>query len=277
MDLNPVFKALSSEIRRQILDLLHQRPWTTGELCGRFEGLSRFAVMKHLGILERARLVVVRRQGRVRWNHLNAVPIQQIHERWIRPFEARDATLLLGLKRHVENQKGVEAMPMNPGELPMGSMHIEQEVVIEAGPEAVFAAMTEDVSAWWGRPYVHSDEARALTLEHRVGGRFWEDWGDGAGALYATVTTFQAPTSLSLNGPFGMDGLCHNMVDLTLEACPEGTLVKLSHKAFGEITEERRSQYTAGWDDLLQQRLRALAERGERMGLGHEPPPFSDQ
>ena len=67
MDLDPVFKALASEIRRQMLDLLHQGPWTTGELCGQFPVLSRFAVMKHLGILERAHLVVARRQGWCRW------------------------------------------------------------------------------------------------------------------------------------------------------------------------------------------------------------------
>lgn len=193
-------------------------------------------------------------------------------------WKKEDAASLLGLKRHVERPKGDrETMPMNEGALPMGSMHIEQEVIIEAAPEAVFEAMTADVSAWWGRPYVHSDEARALVLEPRVGGRFFEDWGDGEGALYATVTAFQAPLMLGLVGPFGMDGLCHNRIDLTLEPCPEGTAVKLSHKGMGEIADERREQYTAGWGDLLGSRLRALAEQGERMGLGHEPPPFGDQ
>jgi len=44
----------------------------------------------------------VRREGRFRWNHINPVPIQEIYRRWIRPFEARGADMLLRLKESVE-------------------------------------------------------------------------------------------------------------------------------------------------------------------------------
>lgn len=73
-DLARVWKALSDPGRRKILDYLQERPRTTSELCDLFD-VSRFAVMKHLTILERAGLVVVRRRGRERWNHLNVVPL----------------------------------------------------------------------------------------------------------------------------------------------------------------------------------------------------------
>ncbi len=100
-DLAPVFKALADPTRRRILDLLRRRPMTTGELAGHFE-LSRFAVMQHLGVLTEAGLVFVRRQGRQRWNHLNPMPIQQIRQRWIRPFEEETAARLLRLKAVAE-------------------------------------------------------------------------------------------------------------------------------------------------------------------------------
>jgi DNA-binding transcriptional ArsR family regulator len=96
-----LFKALADPTRRRILDLLRARPRTTGELCEGFP-TSRFAVMKHLGVLARARLVLVRRRGRVRWNVLNPVPIRQLSRRWIRPFEAGRVDALLRLKRIVE-------------------------------------------------------------------------------------------------------------------------------------------------------------------------------
>ena len=73
-ELTPIWKALSDPTRRRILDLLKERPRTTGELCDAFEELSRFAVMKHLAVLEGAELVIVRPHGRERWNHLNTVP-----------------------------------------------------------------------------------------------------------------------------------------------------------------------------------------------------------
>jgi DNA-binding transcriptional ArsR family regulator len=102
-DLSLVWKALSDPTRRRLLDALREGPQTTGALCARFPHLARVTVIKHLGILEEADLVVVRAQGRQRWNHLNAVPIQQIYERWIGPFEAHWAHTLLRLKRHLED------------------------------------------------------------------------------------------------------------------------------------------------------------------------------
>jgi len=98
-----VFKALADPTRRRILDLLRARPRTTGALCEGFD-TTRFAVMKHLHVLRAARLVLVRRRGRTRWNVLNPVPIRQVARRWIRPFEAERADALLRLKRLVEER-----------------------------------------------------------------------------------------------------------------------------------------------------------------------------
>src|ERR1700758_5559101 len=97
-----VWKALSHPVRREMLDLLRDGPRTTGDLDAHFAGLTRFAVMQHLRVLEGASLVLVRRQGRQRWNHLNAVPISEIHERWVSRFAGRDASALLALREHVE-------------------------------------------------------------------------------------------------------------------------------------------------------------------------------
>ena len=93
-----VFKALSASTRRAILDALKDRPQTTGDLCARFPALDRCTVMQHLKVLERADLVIVRREGRERWNHLNPLPIKQIHDRWIGAYAARAVEMLDRLK-----------------------------------------------------------------------------------------------------------------------------------------------------------------------------------
>ena len=56
--------------------------------------------MKHLDVLERAGLITIRREGRVRWNHVNPVPIQRICDRWVSRHVrdlARSADRLKGL------------------------------------------------------------------------------------------------------------------------------------------------------------------------------------
>ena len=81
--LAPVWKALASPIRRAILDDLRDGPRTTGAIAERFPRLTRFAVMQHWRVLVEAELVIPRREGRERYNHLNPVPIQRVFDRWV--------------------------------------------------------------------------------------------------------------------------------------------------------------------------------------------------
>jgi DNA-binding transcriptional ArsR family regulator len=99
-----VFKALADSRRREILDLLKDKPRTTGELCAHFEEqIDRCTVMQHIGVLERAELIIPRREGRKRWNYLNAAPFRDIYDRWISTY-AEEAVGLLGrLKRDLES------------------------------------------------------------------------------------------------------------------------------------------------------------------------------
>ncbi len=99
-----VFKALGHPVRRQILDDLRDQPLTTGTLCAHFPELDRCTVMQHLKVLEDADLVIAVRKGRERWNHLNPLPIHDIHERWIGPHAARATARLARLKRELERQ-----------------------------------------------------------------------------------------------------------------------------------------------------------------------------
>ena len=78
-----VWKALGDETRRSVFELCSRRPRTTGDLCSRFPDLCRTNVMKHLDVLESAGLIVVRRQGRVRWNHANPEPLRRICQPWV--------------------------------------------------------------------------------------------------------------------------------------------------------------------------------------------------
>lgn len=97
-----VFRALASPARRALLDHLRDAPMTTGQLCDLFPELDRCTVMQHLKVLEAADLVIAERRGRERWNHLNPLPIHDIHERWIGPYAARAVQKLAGLKRQLE-------------------------------------------------------------------------------------------------------------------------------------------------------------------------------
>jgi DNA-binding transcriptional ArsR family regulator len=97
-----VFKALADPTRRALLDELRRGAATTGDLCAAHPEMSRFGVMDHLRVLHEAGLIVVERVGRVRWNHLNPVPLREVYARWMRPIAEAPADELLGLKAAAE-------------------------------------------------------------------------------------------------------------------------------------------------------------------------------
>lgn len=105
-DLDPVWKALSDPTRRAILDFLRDRARTTTEIVDAFPHLSRFGVMKHIDVLRQAHLVSTREAGRQRVNSLNVVPIRQVYERWVGPFQELWTSELLRIKELAEAPDG---------------------------------------------------------------------------------------------------------------------------------------------------------------------------
>ena len=104
-----VIKAIASSDRRRILDLLQNAPRTTGAICEELPWLNRCTVMQHLGVLERAELIITRKEGRQRWNYLDVSPIQHFHERWIKSYAQPSASVLSRLKRDLEQAEQEQA------------------------------------------------------------------------------------------------------------------------------------------------------------------------
>jgi DNA-binding transcriptional ArsR family regulator len=99
-----VFKALADPGRRLLLDRLRaENGQTLGRLCQHMD-MTRQAVTKHLRVLEEASLVVPIRRGREKRHYLNPVPIHDIAERWIGPFERGRLRALADLKRTLQGE-----------------------------------------------------------------------------------------------------------------------------------------------------------------------------
>jgi DNA-binding transcriptional ArsR family regulator len=105
MRVDLVFKALADRSRRKLLDrLFESNGQTLHELCGGLN-MSRQAVSKHLRLLERANLVSTVWRGREKLHYLNAVPIQEIADRWISKYERSRLGLFAELKRQLEGRE----------------------------------------------------------------------------------------------------------------------------------------------------------------------------
>ena len=251
MDDDAVFRALASPVRRRILDLLRAGPRTTGDVAGRLQGLSRYAAMQHLGVLEEAGLVLTRREGRQRFNHLNAVPLRRAYERWVGRFAGTAAAGVLALERLVEGTEGtMERKPQ--------TVRIENEIALRATPERVFKALTTEQRKWYPHTY-GGDRVLDVRCEEFVGGKMYEDWGDGLGVLYGFVKYWDPPRAVAtvgyLRGATTIDSW------FIIEPDGDGCILKQSMVVFGDLSEDETEGIRSHGDlKATEAELRAYVE-----------------
>jgi DNA-binding transcriptional ArsR family regulator/uncharacterized protein YndB with AHSA1/START domain len=133
-----VFKALADPSRRLLLDRLNDRNGQSLRQLSEGLDMARQSVSKHLAILEAANLVTTIRQGREKLHYLNAVPINEIAERWINRYDQERVRTLSDLKRALE-------------ETAMEEPQFVYTTYIRTTPERLWQALTEPAFTrrWW--------------------------------------------------------------------------------------------------------------------------------
>ncbi len=268
MNADRLWRAVSDPTRRRLIELLRDGPLTTGDLCRRFT-TTRFAIMKHLAVLERCGVVKVTRSGRQRWNALDPEPLRALESRWSRAGEQGSG---IG-----DQGSGIGDQGSGIGDRPPvrrvgpaakagagAPAAAELRVFVDAAPWRVFDALTMNVAAWWGAPHLVSPDATGLVLEPQPGGRFYEEWGHRQGALRGLVAAIKQDERLELAGAIFGAGPC--ALGFVLERREGGTLVSATIAGAGAV-DAVRGDAAAVLDDLVRARLKAFVERGVRAGV----------
>ncbi len=246
-NMDPIFKALADPSRRQILDLLKAQPGlNVADLTEHFS-FSRFAVMKHLRVLEGANLVVSRREGRSRQLFLNAIPIQTVHDRWMSSFSAHWASSLTQFKAQLEQ-----------GESTMSTPDQVYVVYIRTTAEKLWQALTEPELT---RQYFHGTDFQSQltmgsTIEYRL-----PDGDSTRVAVSGEIFEIEPPRRLGYTFRFMSNDDPHTRVRYAID--PVGEMVKLTvtHEGFGGETTTYRDTLE-GWPPILSG-LKTLLETGQ--------------
>ncbi len=272
-DDDAAWKALADGTRRRLLDLLSDAPQTTGALCASIPSLGRTTVMKHLDVLSSAGLLLIRREGRTRWNHLNPVPIQEIYERWIHRRSGLRANAMLGLREaaerlaherrtdetdpdHEDASMNADAATPTPHDVTVE--RIALSLPIAAPPATVWEAMTRDIGLWWPSDYRGTADAKGFHFEAHPGGRVWEET-DSGGLVWFTVQALEVEKWVNLAGftgpPWGGPSVTTMRIELHEEDSGH-TRLEVTDASFGRVAG--RAEVTAGWQAIfggLQARL----------------------
>lgn len=258
-----IWNALADSKRRQIVNLLEEKPRTTNELSKFFE-VSRFAIMKHLKVLEQANLICVKREGRLRWNILNEDLVHFLRNK-LTPNDG-DAYQLVDILGLFPGR----ASATSPTNTPTTPVDIKQTLLLQATPSHIFEAFTTRINEWWDQ---RTSTDSCVHLEPFVNGRFYEALNPaGDGTLYATVTHIKQNQELRLQGTWELIEQItslpiinlletKNLLHITLQPQSNNTQLTLHHHISGGLKESIQQTCTQHWQRLLNQQFKPLVEQ----------------
>lgn len=144
----------------------------------------------------------------------------------------------------------------------MGMGQVELEVRIDAPRERVWQAFVEETGRWWLKDFYAAPDAKGFILEPKLGGRMYEDWGDGGGLLWYTVIGIRPGQSLELAGHLtpAFGGPAKTYLKINFLADGQATRLQISDSAFGRVSTNSLEQFRSGWEMLFGQGLKAYVE-----------------
>jgi uncharacterized protein YndB with AHSA1/START domain len=236
-----VFRALADPTRRSLLDeLFREDGQTLSALEGRFS-MTRFGVMKHLRLLEKAGLVLTKRRGREKLHFLNPVPIRLVHDRWVSKYAEPWAAALSGLKDTLEERR----------------MEKVFEIYIKTTPERLWQAITD--------PEMRSKYQFGSRFSAVTPGSRYEMNHPNNGGLLAEGQNLEVdpPRRLvqTMQALWGEDVKREGTSRITWEIEPVGDSCRLT-VTHDQLREGAHDQLYGGWPMILSG-LKTLLETGE--------------
>lgn len=251
--MDAIFKALSDETRRLLLDMLRRKDGQTLTELESALGMTRFGVMKHLKVLEAASLIATRKVGRFKYHYLNAAPLQSLVDRWLEPLTQQPlARAVLNLKSDLERNSLMTTIDKTRPDFLL-------ETFIRTTPEKLWQALTdpEMITRYhFASIAIHGGFAAGEPYEYK--------FDDGSTMLSGEIIAADPPKRLEMSflpGWIGPDSAKSRHV---YELEPIGDLTKLVILHYD--LPESQAGVREGWAKIIAS-LKSFLETGEALSF----------
>ncbi len=143
-------------------------------------------------------------------------------------------------------------------------VRVDVEVPVAAPPVKVWAAMTRDVSEWWPVSFCADPKrAKSFHWELKLGGRMYEDWGDGNGWMWWTIFKLDVVNHvLCATGNMGGGGM-FTEIEFKLHAEGTQTVLRIKEIVSGPMDDPAAldAGQVQGWNTLFRDAFKMYVEK----------------
>jgi hypothetical protein len=142
------------------------------------------------------------------------------------------------------------------------SYEVSAEAVVRAPRMRAWEALTVETDRWWPRHFFNHPKPVGFVVEGAIGGRVFEDWGDGAGYLFGTVVVWAPGERMTWACELYPDwsGPGRSYVTFVLEDAGPHTLVRVTDAGYCTRAAQAADGLGKGWGELIRHHFKRYVE-----------------
>ncbi|MEL6122838.1 MAG: hypothetical protein AAFR14_03880 [Bacteroidota bacterium] len=141
--------------------------------------------------------------------------------------------------------------------------HVEVAVTVQHDPSHAWEYYCNQTNLWWPAAMHTDPRTKRFTIDTYIGGKVYEDFGEGGGLIWAEVIGVDYTRSLQLKGhltrQFGGPVITFERFDF----CPNddgSTTLTYRMDIVGDMAEAGIKSLQDGWTDILTKHFKAYCD-----------------
>ena len=122
------------------------------------------------------------------------------------------------------------------------------------------------INGWWPEEFHTSPKTKRFRIDTFIGGKVYEDFGEGCGLVWGEVIGVDYPHSLQVKGyltrDFGGPGMTFEKFSFQPEN--SGSIVTYNLDCIGDLPEKIVTSLKKGWQEILGKHFKAYCEKREK-------------
>ena len=138
---------------------------------------------------------------------------------------------------------------------------VDMEFSFNQKRDLIWNAFVNETASWWKRDFCATSNGKII-FEPKLGGRMYEDCGNGTGLTWYTIESIIPNESIVMSGVLDhtWGGPAFSLLNLKFEEDGESTTLKLVDSYIGHITEKTCQSFQPGWMSIFGDAFKTYVE-----------------